>query len=288
LETQPKSIICIGGGYISLEFACIFHGLGTHVTVSNRSPVLRGFDSDVQAHLVQELENRGLDLRIGVNVEKITAEDGLRHVTYTDGTTVSAEAILVATGRDPHTKGLGLAEAGVETGEGGAIAVDAHSRTNIPSIYAIGDVTDRVQLTPVAIREGMAFAATVFDDTPTSPDHDLIATAIFTQPEIGTIGMTEAEAREEHDVVIFRSTFRPMLAVLAGREERTMMKIVVDRASDRVLGVHIVGHHSGEMIQCAAIAVKMGATKADFDRTMAVHPTSAEELVTMRIPVENT
>jgi len=287
LETQPKSIVCIGGGYISLEFACIFHGLGTHVTVSNRSPVLRGFDGDVQAHLMQELEAKGLDFRIGVNVEKITASDGLKHVTYTDGTTVSAEAILVATGRDPHTRGLGLEDAGVETGKGGAIAVDDHSRTNIPSIYAIGDVTDRVQLTPVAIREGMAFAATVFDDTPTSPDHDLIATAIFTQPEIGTIGMTEAEAREEHDVAIFRSTFRPMLATLAGREERTMMKIVVDKASDRVLGVHVVGHHSGEMIQCAAIAVKMGATKADFDRTMAVHPTSAEELVTMRSPVDD-
>ncbi len=287
LETQPRSIVCIGGGYISLEFACIFHGLGTKVTVSNRSPVLRGFDADVQRHLMTELTAKGLDFRIGVNVSSITEKDGLKHIIYEDGSTVSAEAILVATGRSPHVNGLGLEEAGIETGKGGAIPVDAYSRTAIPSIYAIGDVTDRVQLTPVAIREGMAFAETVYNDNPTSPDHDLIATAIFTQPEIGTIGMTEAEARDRHDVDIYRSTFRPMLATLAGREEKTLMKIIVDKASDKVLGLHIVGHHSGEMIQCAAIAIKMGATKADFDRTMAVHPTSAEELVTMREPVDH-
>lgn len=285
LEAQPGSIVCIGGGYISLEFACIFHGLGTKVTVSNRSPVLRGFDGDVQRHLMMELQAKGIDFRIGVNVSKIEAVGDRKRVIYEDGSTIEADTILVATGRTPHVNGLGLESAGVETGEGGAITVDAYSQSSVPSIYAVGDVTDRVQLTPVAIREGMAFAQTVFDDTPTSPDHDLIATAIFTQPEIGTIGLTEEAARSDYDVAIYRSTFRPMMATLAGREEKTLMKIVVDKATDKVLGVHIVGHHSGEMIQCAAIAVKMGATKADFDRTMAVHPTSAEELVTMREPV---
>jgi len=286
LESQPESIVCIGGGYISLEFACIFHGLGTRVTVSNRSPVLRGFDNDVQTHLVGEMQTKGIGFRIGVNVSKIEEIGDRKRITYEDGNTVEADAILVATGRTPHVNGLGLEEAGVATGKGGAIAVDAYSRTSVASIYAVGDVTDRVQLTPVAIREGMAFAETVFNDTPTSPDHDLIATAIFTQPEIGTIGMTEAQARDGHEVAVYRSIFRPMMATLAGRQEKTLMKIVVDKATDTVLGVHIVGHHSGEMIQCAAIAVKMGATKADFDRTMAVHPTSAEELVTMREPVD--
>lgn len=286
LEEQPDSIICVGGGYISLEFACIFNGLGTKTTVSNRSPILRGFDADVQAHLAHEIQQRGITLRTGVNIAKIEARDGLKHVTYEDGSTASAHTLLAATGRVPHTKGLGLETAGIETARNGAIPVDAYSRTSCPSIYAVGDVTDRVQLTPVAIREGMAFAETVFKDTPTSPDHDLIATAVFTQPEIGTIGLTEAEARASHEVAIYRSSFRPMLNTLAGRDEKTLMKLIVDTASDRVLGVHIVGHHAGEMIQCAAIAVKMGATKADFDRTMAVHPTSAEELVTMRTPVE--
>ncbi len=285
LEKQPESIVCIGGGYISLEFACIFNGLGTHTAVTNRSPLLRGFDGDVQAHLTEALMNRGIDVRTGVDVERIEEKDGLKHVTYMDGSVATGAAVLVAAGRAPYTKGLGLESVGIETGEGGAIPVDAYSRTSCPSIYAVGDVTDRAQLTPVAIREGMAFAETVFNDNPTSPDHDLIATAIFTQPEIGTIGMAEEEAREGHAVSIYRSTFRPMVNVLAGRQEKMLMKIIVDRADDRVLGVHIVGPHAGEMIQCAAIAVKMGATKADFDRTMAVHPTGAEELVTMREPV---
>ena len=285
LESQPKSLICVGGGYIALEFAGIFHGLGTHVTVSNRSTVLRGYDDDVREHLIEALTAKGIDLRLGVNPVEIAEKDGMKHVIYDDGSVVIAEAVLMATGRSPYVDGLGLEDAGVSLSDGGAIAVDEFSRTNVPSIYAIGDVTDRVQLTPVAIREGMAFAETVFNDNPTRPDHDLIATAVFTQPEIGTIGMTEAQAREGHDVDIYRSVFRPMINVLAGREEKMLMKIIVDKASDKVLGVHIVGHHSGEMIQCAAIAVKMGATKKDFDRTMAVHPTSAEELVTMRDPV---
>jgi len=285
LTEQPESILCIGGGYISLEFACVFHGLGTKTIVSNRSPILRGFDADVQRHVAEEMRHRGIEIREGVDIAKIEARDGKKHVTYKDGSTLSVDTILVATGRIPHTNGLGLESVDIDTNATGAIAVDAYSRTSCPSIYAVGDVTDRVQLTPVAIREGMAFAETVFNDTPTSPDHDLIATAVFTQPEIGTIGMTEAQARVGHEVVLYRTTFRPMLNVLAGREERTLMKIIVDKPTDKVLGVHIVGHHSGEMIQCAGIAVKMGATKADFDRTMAVHPTSAEELVTMRSPV---
>ncbi len=287
LESQPKSILCIGGGYISLEFACVFHGLGTAVTVSNRSTVLRGYDGDVRDHLVEAMTAKGIDLRMGVNPVEIVEKDGMKHVTYDDGSVVVVETVLAATGRKPYVDGLGLENAGITVDAGGAIVVDEFSCTNVPSVYAVGDVTDRVQLTPVAIREGMAFAETVFNDNPTSPDHELIATAVFTQPEIGTIGLTEEQARQEHEVVIYRTTFRPMINVLAGRDEKTMMKIVVDRPSDRVLGVHIVGHHSGEMIQCAAIAVKMRATKADFDRTMAVHPTSAEELVTMRDPVSD-
>ncbi len=285
LETQPESILCLGGGYISLEFACVFHGLGTKVTVSNRSTLLRGYDGDVRAHLIEALEEKGIDLRLGVNPVKIEENAGRKRVTFDDGNTLTVDAILAATGRRPNTDNLGLEEAGITMGRAGAIEVDEYSRTNIPSVYAIGDVTNRVQLTPVAIREGMAFAETVFNDNPTSPDHELIATAVFTQPEIGIIGLTEEQAREKHDVAIYRSTFRPMINVLAGREEKMLMKIIVDKTTDRVLGVHIVGHHAGEMIQCAAIAVKMGATKADFDRTMAVHPTSAEELVTMRDPV---
>ena len=285
IETQPESILCVGGGYISLEFACVFHGLGTKVTVSNRSTLLRGYDGDVRAHLIEALEHKGIDVRLGINPVKIEESEGRKLVTFDDGGTLTVDTVLAATGRRPNTDDLGLEEAGIATGKGGAIEVDAYSRTNVPSVYAIGDVTDRVQLTPVAIREGMAFVETVFNDNPTSPDHELIATAVFTQPEIGIIGMTEEDARESHDVAIYRSTFRAMIHTLPGREEKTLMKIVVDKVSDKVLGVHIVGHHAGEMIQCAAIAVKMGATKADFDRTMAVHPTSAEELVTMREPV---
>ena len=285
IETQPESILCVGGGYISLEFACVFHGLGTKVTVSNRSTLLRGYDGDVRAHLIEALEHKGIDVRLGVNPVKIEEKDGRKLVTFDDGSMLTVDTVLAATGRKPNTDGLGLEDAGIAMGKGGSIEVDDYSRTNVPSVYAIGDVTDRVQLTPVAIREGMAFVETVFNDNPTSPDHELIATAVFTQPEIGIIGLTEEQAREKHDVAIYRSTFRAMIHTLPGREEKTLMKIVVDKASDKVLGVHIVGHHAGEMIQCAAIAVKMGATKADFDRTMAVHPTSAEELVTMREPV---
>jgi glutathione reductase (NADPH) len=194
LESQPKSIVCVGGGYIALEFAGIFHGLGTKVTVSNRSTLLRGYDDDVREHLIEALTAKGIDLRLGVNPVEIVEKDGMKHVTYDDGSTVVAEAVLAATGRNAYIDGLGLENAGVSLGKGGAIEVDEFSRTNVPSVYAIGDVTDRVQLTPVAIREGMAFAETVFNDNPTRLDHDLIATAIFTQPEIGTIGMTEAEA----------------------------------------------------------------------------------------------
>jgi glutathione reductase (NADPH) len=285
LEAQPKRVLCVGGGYISLEFACIFHGLGSQVTISNRSTLFRGYDDDVRAHLIETLTQKGMDIRLGVNPVSIEEKSGCKLVTYDDGSTIEVDAVLLATGRNPHTDGLGVENAGITRGAKGEIPVDEFSRTVAPSIYAVGDVTDRVQLTPVAIREGMAFAETVFNNNPTSPDHDLIATAIFTQPEIGTIGLTEAQAREQHTVDIYRSVFRPMVNILAGREERSLMKIVVDRDNDVVLGVHLVGPHSGEMIQCVAIAVKMGATKADFDRTMAVHPTAAEELVTMRSPV---
>lgn len=285
-EKQPQSILIIGAGYIALEFAGIYHGLGTKVTVCNRSDaLLRGFDSDVQQHLEKEMRAKGIEMKLGVLPQTFTSRDGATYVTFNDGTSGMFETVFAATGRLPNVTGLGLEAVGIDLDASHAIPVDEYSRTAVQSIYAVGDVTDRAALTPVAIREGAAFAETVFNDNPVRPDHDLIATAVFTQPEIGTVGMTEEEARQSHDVDIYRATFRPMLHTLAGNDEKMLMKIVVDKPSDKVLGVHIMGHGAGEMIQCLGIAVKMGATKTDFDRTMAVHPTAAEELVTMRTPV---
>ena len=286
LATQPKSMIVIGGGYIAAEFACIFAGLGTKVTMVNRSPtILKAFDHDLQETLIEEMEKKGLDLRLGDGPASIEDLGETKRVTLKSGATLEADVVFMATGRHPNTEGLGLEALGIETGKAGEIKVDQYSQTSVPSIYAVGDVTDRAQLTPVAIREGAAFIETVFNNNPTSPDHELIPTAIFTQPEIGTVGLSENEAREKHDVEIFRAKFRPMLHTLSGRDEKMLMKIVVDKSNRKVLGIHVVGHGAGEMIQCVGIAVKMGATKEDFDRTMAVHPTAAEELVTMKTPV---
>ncbi len=287
LSEQPESLVVIGGGYIAAEFACIFAGLGTKVTMVNRSPtILKAFDQDLQTIVIEEMQKKGIEMRLGDGPESIADAGGTKKVTLKNGAVLEADTVFMATGRHPNIDGLGIEALGIETGRSGEIVVDRYSQTSVPSIYAVGDVTDRAQLTPVAIREGAAFVETVFNGTPTSPDHELIPTAIFTQPEIGTVGLSEQDARQSHDIEIYRSKFRPMIHSLSGRDEKMLMKIIVDKADHRVLGVHIAGHGAGEMIQCVGIAVKMGATKEDFDRTMAVHPTAAEELVTMKVPVE--
>ena len=285
LPKLPKRVIVAGGGYIALEFACIFRGLGAEVTLVYRGDqILRGFDGDVRAHLRREMEAKGI--RVITNAVFTGLEDkGGEKVAYTtNGLELRADCILMAVGRVADTDGLGLERAGVETvGEGRAVKVDHFSRSSVPSIYAVGDVTNRINLTPVAIREGHAFADTVFGGKPTSCDHSDVPTAVFTTPEIGTVGLSEEMARKGgHSLAIYKSVFRPMKHTLSGRETRTLMKLVVDAQSDRVLGCHIVGADAAEMIQCVGIAIKMKATKADFDATMALHPSAAEELVTMR------
>lgn len=287
LESLPKRIMIIGGGYIAVEFAGIFHGLGSEVTLLHRGDkLLRGFDDDVRDALGEAYRQQGINLALGKTVHRLDkTTDGIA-ATLSDGSVVTVDQVLVATGRRPNTKGLGLDKAGITLDEVGAIPVDAYSRTLIPSIYAVGDVTNRANLTPVAIREGHAFADTVFGGKPTIVDHDLIPTAVFSTPEIGVIGCGEAAARDLYgDIDVYRTAFRPMKATLSGGSDRVLMKLIVDKATDKVVGVHIVGHDAGEMIQLAGVAVTMGATKADFDRTIAVHPTAAEELVTMRTPV---
>lgn len=287
LKEQPRRIMIVGGGYIACEFACIMNGLGSHVTQAYRgTQILRGFDDDVRDHVADAMRERGVEIMLAHEPASITREaDGL-HVTLKNNDLSIVDQVLFATGRHANTRGLGLEEAGVKLKPNGAIAVDEWSQTSVPSIYAVGDVTDRVALTPVAIREGHAFADTVFGGTPRKADHELIPTAVFTQPEIGTVGMSEAEARETGEIEIYRSTFRPMLNTLGGRDEKMLLKLIVAKDSKKVLGCHIVGHGAGEMAQLVAIPMRMGATKEDFDNTMAVHPTAAEELVTMRTPVE--
>ncbi|MEM7522830.1 MAG: glutathione-disulfide reductase [Pseudomonadota bacterium] len=286
LPDLPKRVLVVGGGYIACEFACILSGLGAAVTQLYRKDlILRGFDQDVREHVSAEMAEKGVDLRYETDVASIAKSGDALTVTLADGGALDVDCVFYATGRIPNTAGLGLETAGVTLGKSGEVVVDDYSQTNIPSIYAVGDVTNRVALTPVAIREGVAFVETVFNANPTKPDHADIATAVFTQPEIGTVGLSEEQARAEGEVEIYKSAFRPMMATLSGRREKMLMKLVVSKADQRVRGVHIVGHGAGEMIQLAGVAVKMGATKADFDRTVAVHPTAAEELVTMRDPV---
>lgn len=285
LEAFPQRILVVGGGYIASEFAGIFNGLRAKVTQFYRGEqILRGFDNEIRDFIADEMREKGVDLQVGVDVAKIEKQSDGLHVTDTKGATHVFDQVLYATGRVPKSAGLGLKELGVKLGRKGEIEVDAYSQTSIPSIYALGDVTDRVNLTPVAIHEGMSFVETVFRGNPTSPDHALIPTAVFTQPEMGTIGLSEEEARAAGEVDIYASAFRPMKNILAGRNERMLMKLIVSKENDKVLGLHIVGHGAGEMIQSFGVAIKMGATKADFDRTMAVHPTAAEELVTMATP----
>ncbi|MEL6267835.1 MAG: glutathione-disulfide reductase, partial [Pseudomonadota bacterium] len=263
LPERPQRILILGGGYIACEFAGIMNGLGSAVTLAYRGGrILRTFDHDLSDHIQEEIVKKGIDLRLNSDIASIEKTGSALLATMKDGATLEVDAVMAATGRVPNTAGLGLEAAGVELAHNGAVKVDDFSRSSVPSIYAVGDVTSRLELTPVAIREGMAFVDTVFHGRPTKPDHALVATAIFTQPEIGTIGLSEQAASVEgYDVEIYRSRFRPMLATLSGRDEKMLMKLVVDRASRRVLGVHISGHGAGEMIQMAAVAIKMGATK---------------------------
>jgi len=286
LENLPASILIIGGGYIACEFAGILNGLGVGVTQYYRgAQILRGFDDEARGLVAEEMIQSGIDLHLGTNILEMSPEEGGYRVKSTNGTEKVFEKVMFATGRAPNTDGMGLEDVGVDLGRKGQIVVDGYSQTGVPSIYAIGDVTDRVNLTPVAIREGMAFVETVFNGNPTPVDHDLIPTAIFTQPEMGTVGLSEEDAREQEPVEVYCTSFKPMRESFAGRTARVLMKLIVSQASRKVLGCHIVAPGAGEMIQLAGIAVKMGATKEDFDRTVAVHPTMSEELVTMKIPV---
>ena len=287
LAELPKRIVIQGGGYIALEFACIFAGFGSDVTLIYRGDnILRGFDDDVRAHVRAEMEKDGITILTGCTVDKVDKRGSEFTSHLSNGSSVASDQVLFAIGRHPSVANLGLEKAGVAINpKNGGIAVDGFSQTNVPHIYAVGDVTHRINLTPVAIREGHAFADTVFGNRPTRVDHADIPTAVFSQPEVGTIGLTEAQARAQFtNVDIYKATFRPMKATLSGRDTRILMKLVVDATSDRVLGCHIVGDGAAEMVQVLGIAIKMNATKADFDATMALHPTAAEELVTMRTP----
>jgi len=323
LEHLPKSILIVGGGYIACEFAGIFNGLGVEVTQYYRgAQILRGFDEETRGLIADSMREKGIDLRVGTQIMEMdpasadaqdsdtsasskttmgsAAQDsaGLMapaasdeakgkpvRVKSTTGQEKVFDLVLFATGRSPNSQNMGLEDVGVELGRGGKIIVDEYSQTAVPSIYAIGDVTDRVNLTPVAIREGMAFVETVFKGNPTAVDHALIPSAVFTQPEMGTVGLSEEAAREQEEIEVYCTSFRPMQTAFADRPDRALMKLVVSKASRKVLGCHIVAPGAGEMIQMAGIAIKMGATKEDFDRTVAVHPTMSEELVTMRSPV---
>lgn len=287
LDKLPERITVIGGGYIAVEFAGVFAGLGAKVTLVHRGPhLLRGFDEDVRTSLEAAYRERGIDVVLDRTVERVDkTQDGLR-ISLSDGSTHEADVLLSAAGRVPYTQGLGLAASGVALNDKGAVIVDEFSRTNVPSIFAVGDVTDRVNLTPMAIREGQAFADTVFGERTTRVDHKLIPTAVFSTPEIGVVGLIESEARAQYpQLKVYKAVFRPLKATLSGRQEKILMKLLVDGSTDRIVGAHMVGDHAGEQVQLLGVALSMGATKADFDRTLAVHPTAAEEWVTMRTPV---
>jgi glutathione reductase (NADPH) len=284
LENLPARIVIVGGGYIGVEFANIFSGLGVEtVLVCRGQQILRGFDNDLRNHLAAEMTKKGIEIRTGADIARIERSGTGVRVTLNTGAQFGAGQIMFATGRIPNVMGLGLETAGVELTAHMAVKVDGWSRSSVPSIFAVGDVTNRVNLTPMAIREGHAFADTVFGGKPVMVDHSLVPTAVFSQPEIGTVGLTEEQARQGFSKIdIYKTSFRPMKHTLSGREERMLMKLVVDGESDRMLGCHICGPDAGEMAQLLGIAVKLGAKKSDFDATLAVHPTAAEELVTMR------
>lgn len=288
MDKLPKSILIIGGGFIACEFACILNGLGVEVTQFYRgAQILRGFDDEARGLISDMMIRKGIDLHLGTNVLEMKPDGAGLWVKCTNGIEHSFDKVLFATGRAPNSDNLGLDTANIEVGRRGEIIVDDYSQTAQPSVYAIGDVTNRVNLTPVAIREGMAFVETVFNGNPTPVDHELIPAAVFTQPELGTVGLSEEDARELEPIHIYATSFKPMQQSFIGREDRVLMKLVVSQKTDVVLGCHIVAPAAGEMIQLAGIAVKMGATKAQFDQVCAVHPTMSEELVTMKQPVRS-
>ena len=282
LDECPKRIVIVGGGYIANEFAGIFHQFGSHVTMVNRGgTLLRGYDEQIRDRLLQISTMKGINFRFNAQMEKIEKkEDGTLCVHFKNGDPVAADIVLFATGRRPHTDGLGLENAGVEIDEKGAIKVDEYSRTNCESIYAVGDVTDRLQLTPVAIREGHAFADTMFGNNPRTVDYSCVPSAVFSHPPLAGVGLTEAQAKNKYGTVkVYTSDFRPMKNVLAGRDERALYKMVVDATTNKVVGLHMIGPDAPEILQAAAVAVKAGLTKQDFDDTVALHPSMAEELV---------
>jgi glutathione reductase (NADPH) len=288
LEELPRRIVIQGGGYIAVEFACLFSALGSKVTLVHRGDeILRGFDDDLREHVRGEMVARGIDVRLNDTIQKIEDHKTHRCAFLSDGAAIEADQVMLAVGRAPNTKNMGLEAAGVKVNANGAVAVDETSRSNIPSIYAIGDVTARIALTPVAIREGHAVADTLFGNNPWHLDHANVPSAVFSEPEIGTVGLSEIAAKNAGKAIdIYRTRFKPMKATLSGRDTAILMKLVVEQITEKVLGVHIVGESAAEMVQMAAIAVKMGATKRDFDNTVALHPTAAEELVTLRNKIE--
>ena len=284
LDKLPPRILIAGGGYIALEFAHIFQGLGSHVSLVYRGDKpLRGFDDDMRDALCESMKQRGLEVLLGCEFTKVEKRGACLHAETNKGATIECDQIMLAIGRMPNTMSLHVEKAGVALGKKGEVVVDEYSRTSAPHIYAIGDVTDRIQLTPVAIHEAMCFVETAFKNNPTRPDHAHVPSAVFTTPEIATIGLSEQKALlTGHSIDVYKSSFRPLLHTLGGRPVRTLMKLVVDAKSGGVLGCHIFGDHASEIVQVAAVALRMGATKKDFDSTVALHPTAAEELVTMR------
>ncbi|MBP1805639.1 glutathione-disulfide reductase [Rubellimicrobium aerolatum] len=305
MEELPRSVLIVGGGYIACEMACILNGLGVEVTQIYRgAQILRGFDEEARGLVAESIRARGIDLRTGTDIKMMGAPEddfdlpageqaprsrpegagGPVRVKTTMGEDRVFDAVLFATGREPNTAGLGLEALGLDLGRRGYVPVDGYSQTPVPSVYALGDATERPALTPVAIRDAMAFVRTVFEGVPTPVDHEMVPSAIFTQPEYGAVGLTEEEARAREPIEVYATTFRPMRTAFAGRPDRVLMKLIVSQATRKVLGCHIVAPEAGEMIQLAAVAVRMGATKEDFDRTVAVHPTMAEEIVTLRTP----
>lgn len=287
LDSLPEKVIIVGGGYIGVEFAGILHGLGAHITQLYRGELfLRGFDDDIRRTLAEEMRKRGIDLRFNRDIKRIDKSGDILKATLDDDQAIDAKQILYATGRMPLTRNLGLERAGVQLKDSGAVAVDEYSKSSADNIYAIGDCTDRLMLTPVAIAEGMAVANTLFNNKPTKPGYLNVPTTVFSTPNCGTVGLTEHEARHKNfQVDIYRTSFRPLKHTLTGRDERTMMKLVVDAATSRVLGCHMVGPDAGEIIQGLAVALNCGATKAQFDATIGIHPTAAEEFVTMRTKI---
>ena len=287
LEQQPESVLVVGGGYIAVEFAGIFNGIGSKTTLVYRGPqILRGFDQDVRDHLSAEIVKKGINLQLENNVEKITLlENGKKQVLLTSGELMDVDCILFATGRNPNTDNMGLGKAGVELGKAGEIIVDKYSKSNIDNIYAVGDVSDRIALTPVATMEGHAFADTLYGGKSRIADHDNVPSAVFSQPPIATVGLSEEHARESFsNVQTYSSEFKILKHTLTENTERTLMKLVVDADSDKVIGAHMVGADAAEIMQGVAIAIKAGAKKSDFDATVGIHPSSAEEFCTMRTP----